>query len=124
MSKLTVKTASEQEFFKRGLAIAKLADATKRLPTERVVSFEDPADLLNLLTTSKLELLRAVKEAPGSITIIAAKLRRDRSAVKRDVDRLEEAGLVTVEVKTLPGHGRMKEVRAVADCFRLEAMVA
>ena len=124
MSKLTVKTATEQEFFKRGLAIAKLADATKRLPTERVVSFEDPADLLNLLTTSKLELLRAVKEAPGSITIIAAKLRRDRSAVKRDVDRLEEAGLVTVEVKTLPGHGRMKEVRAVADCFRLEAMVA
>ncbi len=124
MSKLTVKTASEQEFFKRGLAIAKLADATKRLPTERVVSFEDPADLLNLLTTSKLELLRAVKEAPGSITIIAAKLRRDRSAVKRDVDRLAEAGLVTVEVKTLPGHGRMKEVRAVADRFRLEAMVA
>ena len=124
MSKLTVKTASEQEFFKRGLAIAKLADATKRLPTERVVSFEDPADLLNLLTTSKLELLRAVKEAPGSITIIAAKLRRDRSAVKRDMDRLAEAGLVTVEVKTLPGHGRMKEVRAVADRFRLEAMVA
>ncbi len=124
MSKLTVKTASEQEFFKRGLAIAKLADATKRLPPERVVSFEDPAGLLNLLTTSKLELLRAVKEAPGSITIIAAKLRRDRSAVKRDVDRLAEAGLVTVEVKTLPGHGRMEEVRAVADRFRLEAMVA
>ncbi len=88
------------------------------------MSFEDPADMLSLLTVSKLELLRAVKEAPGSITLIAARLQRDRSAVKRDVDQLQQAGLVTVEVKTLPGHGRMKEVRATAQRFRLEAMVA
>ena len=123
MHKVTIRTASEQEFFQRGARIAALADTGKPLPVERVLSFEDPADILRLLTVSKLELLRAVKEAPGSITILAARLQRDRSAVKRDVDQLEQAGLVTVEEKPLPGHGRMKEVRAVAQRFRMEVMV-
>jgi predicted transcriptional regulator len=50
-------------------------------------------------------------------------LHRDRSAVKRDVDQLAQVGLVTIETKVLPGHGRMKEVRASAGVFRLEAMV-
>jgi predicted transcriptional regulator len=64
-----------------------------------------------------------VKEAPGSITLIAERLRRDRSAVKRDVDQLAQAGMVTIEVKIHPGHGQMKEVRAVARRFKLEALV-
>lgn len=57
------------------------------------------------------------------ITVIAGRLQRDRSAVKRDVDQLARVGLVTVETKVLPGHGHMKEVRAAAGQFRLEAMV-
>ncbi len=65
----------------------------------------------------------SMKEAPGSITVIAGRLHRDRSAVKRDVDQLAQAGLVTIETKILPGHGHMKEVRAAATRFRLEAMV-
>jgi predicted transcriptional regulator len=64
-----------------------------------------------------------VKEAPGSITLIAERLRRDRSAVKRDVDQLAQAGMVTIEAKIHPGHGQMKEVRAAARRFKLEALV-
>lgn len=124
MSEVTIKTAGESEFFRRGKRLSKLADAGQPLPAQHVVSFEDPADMLSLLTPAKLELLRSVKKAPASITIIAARLQRDRSAVKRDVDQLESAGLVIVETKTLPGHGRMKEVRPVARSFRLEALVA
>jgi predicted transcriptional regulator len=48
-------------------------------------------------------------------------LQRDRSAVKRDVDQLAQVGLVTIETKPLPGHGLMKEIRAAAGIFRLEA---
>jgi hypothetical protein len=40
-----------------------------------------------------------------------------------DVDQLAQVGLVTIETKTLPGHGLMKEIRAAAGIFRLEAMV-
>ena len=124
MSKLTLKTGNEEDFFKRGKQLAKLADATKAIPQERVISFEEPADLLKLLTAARLDLFRAVKERPDSITGIAERLHRDRSAVKRDVDQLAEAGLVLIEQQVLPGHGRMKQVRAAATQFRLEAQLA
>lgn len=123
MKNITLKAGTEQEFFRRGKTLARLADAGEQLPEERTVSFEDPAELLRLLTVSRLDVFRSVKDKPGSITVIAERLHRDRSAVKRDVDQLAQAGLVTIETKVLPGHGHMKEVRASASCFRLEAMV-
>ena len=124
MRSVVLKTATEQEFFKRGRALAQLADAGQPLPEEYTVSFEDPAELLKLLTATRLELFRAVREEPASITGLAQRLHRDRSAVKRDVDQLVRAGMVLVESRVLPGHGRMKEVRPSARSFRLEAVLA
>lgn len=123
MKNVTLKAGNEQDFFRRGKVLARLADAGQPIPEERTVSFEDPADLLRLLTASRLDVFRSVKGEPGSITVIAGRLHRDRSAVKRDVDQLAQVGLVTIETKTLPGHGLMKEIRAAAGIFRLEAMV-
>ena len=124
MTKLTVKTGTEDDFFKRGRQLAKAADRGEQLPDERIVSFEDPADVIKLITTARLALFRAVKEMPGSITQISERLHRDRSAVKRDVDELERAGLVMITEKVLSGHGRMKEVRATASRISLQAEVA
>ncbi len=123
MTKLLVKTGTEQDFFKRGRQLAKAADRGERLPLERIISFEDPSDVMKLITAGRLALIRTVKESPGSITEIAERLHRDRSAVKRDIDELERAGLLTVADKVLPGHGRMKEVRATAQRFSLQAEV-
>lgn len=123
MKNVILKAGTEQGFFQRGKTLARLADAGKLLPEERTISFEDPAELLGLLTASRLDVFRSVKNEPGSITVIAGRLHRDRSAVKRDIDQLAHAGLVTIETKVLPGHGHMKEVRASATRFRLEAMV-
>ena len=123
MKNITLKAGTEQDFFQRGKTLARLADAGKQLPEERTVSFEDPGELLRLLTVSRLDVFRSVKDEPGSITFLAGRLHRERSAVKRDVDQLAQAGLVTIETKVLPGHGHMKEVRAAATSFRLEAMV-
>ena len=124
MTKLIVKTGTEEDFFKRGRQLARAADRGERLPDERIISFEDPADVMKLITSPRLALFRTVKEMPGSITEISGRLHRDRSAVKRDVDELERAGLVTVSEKVLPGHGRMKEVRATALRFSLQAEIA
>ncbi len=124
MTKLTIKTGTEEGFFKRGRELAMSADRGEPLPDERIISFEDPADVMKLITVTRLALFRAVKDRPGSITDIAERLHRDRSAVKRDVDELERVGLVTVTDKVLPGHGRMKEVRAAANRFSLQAEVA
>jgi predicted transcriptional regulator len=124
MTKLTIKTGTEEDFFARGRRLAKAADRGQSIPEERIVGFEDPAEVIKLITATRLALFRAVKEAPGSITDIAARLHRDRSAVKRDLDELEQVGLVTIVEKILPGHGRMKEVRATATRFQLMAEVA
>ncbi len=124
MTKLIIKTGTEKDFFARGRRLAKAADDGKVIAEERIISFEDPADMMKLITATRLALFRAVKEAPGSITDIAARLHRDRSAVKRDLDELEQAGLVTIAEKVLPGHGRMKEVRATAARFQLMANIA
>jgi len=123
MKNIILKAGNENDFFQRGRELARLADAGKALPEERTISFEDPAELLRLLTVSRLDVFRSVRQDPGSITVIAGRLHRDRSAVKRDVDQLAQAGLVTIETKVLPGHGQMKEVRACAASFRLEAWV-
>jgi predicted transcriptional regulator len=124
MTDLTIKTGTEEDFFKRGRQLGRAADRGERLPDRRVISFEDPADLMKLMTETRLAVFRAVKNAPGSITHLDERLHRDRSAVKRDVDEMERAGLVTITEKILPGHGRMKEVRAVANRFRLQADIA
>ncbi|MGF1642156.1 MAG: helix-turn-helix domain-containing protein [Thiotrichales bacterium] len=94
------------------------------MPEELTVSFEEPSELLKLLSAARLDVFRAIKERPDSITGVAQRLHRDRSAVKRDIDQLANAGLVTIEIKNLPGHGRQKEVRPAANQFRLEAVLA
>ena len=124
MNKLTIKTATEDDFFQRGRELSKALDRSEPIVAERIVSFEDPAEVVKLITKARLALFRAVKESPGSITQISQRLHRDRSAVKRDIDALERAGLVAISNKVLPGHGRMKEVRATALRVSLHADVA
>lgn len=119
MSKLTIKTGTEDDFFQRGRQLARTADRSEELPSESITSFEDPAEVMRLITPARLALFRAIKEMPGSITQISERLHRDRSAVKRDVDELARAGLVSVSEKVLPGHGRMKEVRAAVQRISL-----
>lgn len=63
MTKLTIKTGTEDDFFKRGRQLAKAADRGEQLPDERIVSFEDPADVMKLITTARLALFRSERDA-------------------------------------------------------------
>lgn len=123
MSKIAIKTGSTSEFFARGRRLAKLADEGKPIPAEQIITFEDPADLARVLTSTRIQLIRRIKARPGSITAIAQDLGRDRSAVKRDVDVLAQFGILMVVDKPLPGHGRHKEVRTAARKLKLEAAI-
>lgn len=124
LPEVSVKIERLDDFLGRARKLAWLADARKPIPESFVISFEDPADMLAVLTPARLALFRAIKQKPGSIASIAQTMKRDRSAVTRDVAALGKAGLVTVTEKAHPGHGRMKEVRARANAIKLEALVA
>jgi predicted transcriptional regulator len=124
MRTVVIKTAPPEDFFRRGRELAERADAGEPIPEQRVISFEDPDELLQLLTPARRALLQTIKDMPGSIAAIAARLHRDRRAVKRDLDALAKYDLITIEAKALPGHGRMKEVSLGAEHYRLEAQLA
>ncbi|MDP1525329.1 MAG: hypothetical protein Q8M20_05930 [Rhodocyclaceae bacterium] len=92
--KTVIRTGNVEGFFNRGRNVARLADQGKAIPAERIIAYEDPEDLARILTTAKI------------------------------IDDLEQAGLVSVEEKPYPGHGRLKEVRATAGRVVLEAVFA
>lgn len=113
--KAIIKIGGSDEFFRRGHEIAGLADQGMPLSCERILSFEDAADLAKLITPAKLALFREVKLHPGSVQEISARLNRSRNAVRRDIADLKNAGLLEIEDVAPPGHRRKLEVRAIAD---------
>jgi predicted transcriptional regulator len=84
MKKVTLKTAHKQDFFRRGEALVLLAGADHAMPEECALRFEDPADLLRLLTPRRLELVSSLKGAPGSVTVFVGRWQRNSSAFKGD----------------------------------------
>lgn len=124
MRNVIVKTGTVEEFLARSGELACRMDRGEELQPEYTLTFEDPADMFSLMSPGRLELFRAAKKEPSSITALAQRLKRDRSSVKKDVDLLATAGLLDVEEVPLPGHGRQKFVRAVADSIQLQAVVA
>lgn len=123
MRNLKLMVGTEEEFFAHGRKIAKIADAGGPIPKKMVLRFEDPADLMRLVTEARLNLFREIKQHPGSITKISMAVGRDRSAVKRDIDILARAGLVTVATEKQPGHGTMKKISVSATKITLIAEI-
>jgi predicted transcriptional regulator len=110
-------------FFERGRKVAKLADRGGAIPSRRVVVFEDVESLLNVLTEKRVLLLKQIQETPASISMLATKLKRDRSAVTRDIQVLERLGVIHVTEKALPGHGRQKWITPLAAKIQLTAVL-
>ena len=123
MRKLEIRVESVSEFFKRGRKIARMADLGEKIPPSRVIAFEDMESLLHVLTEKRVLLLRQLKKTPGSINDLARHVKRDRSAVTRDIKVLERFGVVHVTEKTLPGHGRQKWIAPVARNIQLIAQL-
>jgi len=121
MRKTEIRVETAGAFFERGRKVARLADRGGRIPASRVVAFEDAESLLSVLTEKRVSLLKQVKQAPGSIAVLAGRLGRDRSAVTRDVQLLERFGVLNVTQRVLPGHGRQKWVSPVAHAIQLTA---
>lgn len=107
-----IKIESTHEFFSRGKAIASLADKGLLKKESKIVSFEHAEDLAKVVSAAKIDLFRTIRLKSGSISEIAQRLKRDRSAVKRDIDVLQSIGLVELHTLKNAGHGTKKEVVA------------
>lgn len=119
--KVSITTGSVDEFFGRVRSHAASLDRGESLPAEITITFEDPLEMLNVLTSERVRLLRRAKAGALPITDLASGLDRDIRAVSRDVVRLEKAGLLRTSYRVNPGHGRCKIVEPVAREYNLTA---
>jgi predicted transcriptional regulator len=109
-----VGTGTTEAFFGRSAIRAQRLDRGERLLPKMRLTFEDPADLLRVLTAQRVRVLDAVRRNPAPVSELAHVLRRDRTAVRRDVRILTTFGLVNTHEETNPGHGRRKIVGPLA----------
>jgi predicted transcriptional regulator len=121
--KTEIRVEREDAFFERGRKLAKAADRGDAIPPSCVVAFEDVGSLLHVLTAKRVLLLKQVNQTPTSISVLAKRLKRDRSAVTLDVQILERFGVIQVTEKPLPGHGRQKWITPLADEIQLTAVL-
>ena len=116
-------TGTADEFFARSRERARKLDRGERIPAEIRVVFEDPADLLQVLSTERIRLLHAVRTKPIPVSQLARELKRDRQAVMRDVRLLESFGLLKTQEAPNPGHGRQRIVAPLAARYQLVANI-
>lgn len=106
-----VKTETVEDFFARGKSLAKQLDKGEKPSFQRIVSFEDPEDLVKFLTQNKRALITAIRKKPKSISSLADELHRSRAAIDKDIQMLEAIGIVESEYISNPGHGRRRVIK-------------
>ncbi len=122
-NKITVGTGAVNEFFDRVRKNAARLDRSKSIRPGITITFEDPLEMLSVLTAERVRLLRKAKAGALAISDLAQGLKRDVRAVSRDVDRLEKVGLLRTSYLPNPGHGRYKIVEPVAKEYNLVASI-
>ena len=120
-----MKTRFIQESFEamtqRSIERARKLDAGEPIEPYNIISFEDPLDLLELLSVERIRLLKAARGKPLSVDDLARKLGRPRPSVMRDIKRLEALGVLDRRRETNPGHGQKILVQTVGERFELTA---
>jgi hypothetical protein len=67
MTQLIITTGTEDQFFKNGRELAKVADCEKQLPYLYTVSFEDSTELIDLISSTPIAVLQSIEEVTASI---------------------------------------------------------
>ena len=120
---VTLSSGTVEAFIGRSLARARRMDRGEKFPDAITMTFEDPSDLVRVLSAQRLRVLRAVRAKPAPISDLAAILGRDRKAVRRDVSLLQSFGLVLTREEVNPGHGRKRISEPRAAKYQLLATI-
>jgi predicted transcriptional regulator len=114
-----VHTDGFEGYKERALARARKLDRKELLDPEVSITFEDPILMTRTLTVQRVRLFQQVRKKAASISDLAKILKRDVSAVRKDVLKLESVRMVVTKERVNPGHGKVKIVSPVAKEYRL-----
>ena len=121
--KVRIGVESTDRFFARMRDNARKLDRDEVLRSNITISFEEAADLLEIMTPSRLRLMGKVRDQAVALSALALALARDASAVRRDVALLEGKYLLKTRKVINPGHGVQTLVERAAASIELSAMV-
>ena len=121
--RIRIGVESTDHFFARMRANARKLDRGEKPAAGLFLSFEDPADFLEVITPARMRLLQAIDGKVVAIFALAAALSHDPSAVRRDVALLESKHLVMTRKVPNPGHGMQTLVERAAASIELAATV-
>jgi predicted transcriptional regulator len=96
-----------------GREVARAIDSGTPIPHAVQVRTHTFANFLRVLTPKRNELLQLAKSGKKSIADLAAATDRDQSAVRRDIAKLADLGLVNVVVKSNARNGKSNVVRVL-----------
>ena len=119
--RINVHTDGFEGHVKRSLARAKKLARGERIEPQIAITFANPLDMLEILTAERVRLCAVAREEPVSVSALAQKLKRDPKSVRRDVLKLEQAGLLRTREAVNPGHGRLRIVEPLAEKFELHS---
>lgn len=122
-AKLRVTADGVKGFFKRAHAHARKLDLGEELTPEVTVSFENVSDMVRVLSAERVRLLHVAREKATSMSDLATDLGRDTRAIARDVDLLEQFGLLRSRYEKNPGHGRRRIIESRATTYHLVATI-
>jgi predicted transcriptional regulator len=114
MSRVIVRTGTAESFFRRARSAARRADEGEAFHGAITLSFEDPQRMFAVLSAARRDLVRAVISKPMTVADLTRALKRERTAITKDVKVLEAAGLVRTRREPNPGHGVKVMVQAAA----------
>ena len=120
--KFRVVANGVEGFFSRAREHARKLDRCERSEPEITISFENPTDMIRVLSAERIRLLKMTRN-PSPVAELASCLKRDTRAVSRDIDLLENFGLLRSRYVANPGHGRRRVVEARATKYQLVANI-
>ena len=121
---LTIQIKSSSPALESFRETFKAVEAGRRVARREGVYFTSIEAARNLLTPSRLALLRAVRSGrPGSIYELAKMVHRDLKNVQDDLRLLERYGLIRMADATRSGKRRVRVPQALFDQIELKIAI-
>jgi predicted transcriptional regulator len=108
---------------RRSLKRAERLTKGEAVEAEKIITFADKADMMACLSNERMRLIEIVRRKRLSVSLLAAELERDRTAVTRDVQMLRGFGLLRLRKENNPGHGVVQIVEPVADRLVMQVVI-
>lgn len=121
--KIRISNDGVKGFFHRVRDHARKLDRGEELAPQMTISFENASDMMRVLSPQRVRVLRIARQGAAPVSTLASYLKRDTRAVSRDVDLLEQFGLLRSRYQSNPGHGKRRIVEPCAAKFEFVATV-